>query len=35
MKISLCVNKNIEYDLNFSGRDDLTPIDIHNLKVGV
>ena len=35
MKIALWVNKNIEYNLNFVGRDDLTAIDIYNLKVGV
>ena len=35
MKIALWVNKNIEYNLNFAGRDDLTAIDIYNLKLGV
>ena len=35
MKIALWVNKNIEYDLNYAGRNDLTSIDIFNLKAGV
>ena len=35
MKIALWVHKNIEYNLNFVGRDDLTAIDIYNLKLGV
>jgi len=35
MKIALWVHKNIKYDLNYVGRDDLTAIDIYNLKVGV
>ena len=35
MKIALWVHKNIKYDLNYSGRNDLTAIDIYNLKVGI
>jgi len=35
MKIVLWVHKNIKYDLNYIGRNDLTPIDIYNFKVGV
>jgi hypothetical protein len=35
MKIALWVNKNIKYDLNYVGRNDLTSIDIFNLKAGV
>ena len=35
MKIALWVHKNIKYDLNYAGRDDLTAIDIYNFKVGV
>ena len=35
MKIALWVHKNIKYDLNYSGRDDLNAMDIYNFKVGV
>ena len=35
MKIALWVKKNIKYDLNYIGRDDLSSIDIYNMKVGV
>ena len=35
MKIALWVHKNIKYDLNYSGRYDLTPIDVYKMRVGV
>ena len=35
MKIALWVHKNIKYDLNYSGRRDLTPIDVYKMRVGV
>ena len=35
MKIALWVKKNIKYDLNYSGRHDMTAIDIYNMRVGV
>ena len=35
MKIALWVKKNIKYDLNYVGRDEMTAIDIYNMKVGV
>ena len=35
MKIALWVHKNIKYDVNYVGRNDLTAIDIYNFKVGV
>ena len=35
MKIALWVKKNIKYDLNYSGRHEMTAIDIYNKKVGV
>ena len=35
MKIALWVKKNIKYDLNYSGRHEMTAIDIYNMRVGV
>ena len=35
MKIALWVKNNIEYDLNYSGRHEMTAIDIYNMRVGV
>ena len=35
MKIALWVKKNIKYDLNYTGRHEMTAIDIYNMKVGV
>ena len=35
MKIALWVKENIEYDLNYSGRHEMTAIDIYNMRVGV
>jgi len=35
MKIGLWVHKNIKYDLNFVGNDELNPLDIYNRKAGV
>ena len=34
-KIGKWVNQNIKYDLNYSGRTDMTAMDIYNKKVGV
>ena len=34
-KIGKCVNKNIIYDINYSGRTEMTAMDIYNRKVGV
>ena len=35
MKIALWVKNNIKYNLDYAGRNDLTAIDIYNLKNGV
>ena len=35
MKIALWVKENIEYDLNYSGRHEMTAIDIYNMRIGV
>ena len=35
MKIALWVKKNITYDLNYSGRHEMTAIDIYNMRIGV
>ena len=34
-KIGKWVNKNIKYDINYTGRNDITAIEIYNTKVGV